>query len=64
MIIDGQHIDKSLRTYENSKQFEFNKTNYLIMDKEDTSYNENYRGVLDKTQQNLLEKERTLPRQY
>ncbi len=50
MVIEGrQHIDKSLRTYKNSKQFEFNKTNYIIIDKEDKSLNENYGGLLDKT---------------
>ena len=56
-VIDGQHINKSLRIHKDLKHFEFNNTNYLIMDKEDKSLNENYRGVLDNTQQNLLEKE-------
>ncbi len=59
MVIEGQHIDHSLRTYKDSKHFTFNKTNYTIIDKEDKSANKNYWGLLDKIQQKLLEKELT-----
>ena len=57
IIFEGQHIDQSYRTYQDSKHFTFNKTDYIIIDKEDKSLNENYRGLLDKFQQKLLEKE-------
>jgi hypothetical protein len=57
IIFEGEHIDHSLRTYQDQKHFTFNKTNYIIINQEDKSFNENYGGLLDKTQQKLLENE-------
>ncbi len=57
IIFEDQHIDHSLRAYQDLKHFTFNKTNYIIIDQEDKSFNENYGGLLDKTQQKLLENE-------
>ncbi len=57
IILDAQYIDHSLRTYQDQKHFTFNKTNYIIINQEDKSFNKNYGGLLDKTQQKLLENE-------